>query len=86
MTLTGTVWASIGPSPIAQGGRQDNGLVSAIAINPDDSNVIYIGTAGGGVWRTKNALANSPRWEYLSGSFAINAIGSITIDPTDKSI
>jgi hypothetical protein len=48
MSITGTVWAPIGPSPIA-GNRQDNGLVSAIAVNPNDPNVIYIGTAGGGV-------------------------------------
>lgn len=48
MTLTGTVWAPVGPSPIV-GQRQDNGLVTAIAINPNDSKVIYLGTAGGGV-------------------------------------
>jgi hypothetical protein len=44
---------------------------------------MWIGPAGGGIWRTKNALTGNPSWEYLSGSFAINAIGSITVDPTD---
>ena len=29
-----------------------NGLTTAIAINPNNSNMIYQGTAGGGVWRS----------------------------------
>src|SRR5215469_13184632 len=52
MSLNGTVWAARGPSPMGEGSRQDNGLVSAIAINPNDPSVIYQGTAGGGVWRS----------------------------------
>jgi hypothetical protein len=39
--------------------------------------------AGGGVWRTKNALDGQPSWTYLSSSFAINAVGSIVADPND---
>jgi hypothetical protein len=46
---------------------------------------LWVAPAGGGIWRTKNALTGTPSWEYLSGSFAINAIGSITLDPTDSS-
>jgi hypothetical protein len=46
---------------------------------------MWITPAGGGVWRTNNALARHPRWEYLSGSFGINSIGTITIDPNDSS-
>jgi hypothetical protein len=62
--------------------------INAMAIEPGCRRGhcrMWIGPAGGGIWRTRNALANSPRWEYVSGSFAINAIGSITLDPTDKS-
>src|SRR6266545_5153768 len=44
---------------------------------------MWITPAGGGVWRTDNALAPHPNWEYLSGSFGINSVGSITIDPND---
>lgn len=54
MSLNGTVWTPIGPSPIAEGSTNDNGLVSAIAINPNNPNVIYMGTVGGGVWRTND--------------------------------
>ena len=55
MTLTGTVWAPIGPSPMKENGNQDNGLVTAIAVNPNNTNVIYLGTAQGGVWRSDDA-------------------------------
>ena len=54
MSLNGTVWAPIGPSPIAENGTQDNGLVSAIAINPNNPNIMYMGTAGGGLWRSND--------------------------------
>ncbi len=40
MTIRGSVWLPIGPSPIAQAGRQDNGLTSAIAVNPNNPNII----------------------------------------------
>ena len=54
MSLNGTVWAPIGPSPIDQGAISANGQVTAIAVNPNNSNIIYIGTAWGGVWLTRD--------------------------------
>lgn len=86
MTLTGTVWAPIGPSPISQGGRQDNGLTTAIAINPSNGNVIYQGTAGGGVWRT---LDGGATWTPIFDrqiALGIGEPGAIAIDPSDSSI
>ncbi|HST09924.1 MAG TPA: hypothetical protein VLL05_06090, partial [Terriglobales bacterium] len=35
------------------------------------------------VWRTDDALKPYPAWKYLSGSFGINAVSSITLDPND---
>jgi hypothetical protein len=29
---------------------------------------VWIGAAGGGVWRTTNALAGTPSWTFVSGS------------------
>ena len=46
---------------------------------------MWITPAGGGVWRTENALARHPKWRYLGGSFGINAAGTISIDPNDPS-
>ncbi len=51
---------------------------------------IYITPAGGGLWKTKNALAGNAQWEYLGGPLGINAAGSVTIDnandPTGETI
>ena len=44
---------------------------------------LYVGAAGGGVWRTDNALSNSPTWTFVSDSFGTNAIGSLLVDPSD---
>jgi hypothetical protein len=52
----------------------------------DDSGrcTLYVAAAGGGVWRTENAL-NDPDWKFVSGSFGTNAIGSLLLDPKDRS-
>ena len=86
MSLVGTVWTPIGPSPIAQSGRQDNGLTSAIAINPNNGNIIYQGTAGGGAWRT---LDGGVTWTPIFDRQIALGIGEpagIAIDPTDTSV
>ena len=44
---------------------------------------MWIGPAGGGIWRTENALADEPSWRYVSGSYGINSIGAIALDPND---
>ena len=56
-SVVGTVWKPIGPSPIQQGTSQVNGRVSAIAVSPNNPNLIYVGASGGGVWRSTNAGA-----------------------------
>jgi hypothetical protein len=45
---------------------------------------VYVTPAGGGVWRTDDALAAHPSWKYLGGPLGINAAGSVTIDPNDS--
>ena len=41
---------------------------------------LWVGAAGGGVWRTNKALVANPNWTFISGSFATNAIGTLTAD------
>src|ERR1700758_5443371 len=89
-------WTSIGPS-VAQYpavlGRTGaayvaSGRVSAMAIENNchrEHCRLYVGAAGGGIWRTNNALSDHPRWTQISDSFATNAIGAITIAPADPS-
>jgi hypothetical protein len=62
------------------------GRTTALAISPvcvPGNCRLWATPAGGGVWRTDDALKSVPVWKYLSGSFEINAVGSIALDPND---
>lgn len=75
------------------------GRVTAMALAPFCSPFycrLYVAAAGGGVWRTDDALqvighhgpscsTPAPTWTFLTGSFGTNAIGSLLIDPKDWS-
>jgi hypothetical protein len=95
---SGGSWRLIGPSRSVQPGVLNGlgdgaqvvtaGRVTAMAIGPSCTNrncTIYVAAAGGGVWRTRNGLAGNPDWQFLSGSFGTNALGSLLIDPNDTS-
>src|SRR5450755_430106 len=89
MSLNGTVWKPIGPSPIDQGSITANGQVTAIAVNPNNSNIIFIGTAWGGVWRTRDGGATQPTWTPIfdrAPALGIGEPGAIAIDPTNTDI
>ncbi len=49
----------------------------------DGDCTLFVGAAGGGVWRTDNALAKNPNWKQVSADIPTNAIGSIAVDPND---
>lgn len=83
MSLNGTVWAPIGPSPMNEGVSNDNGLVTAIAVNPNNTKVMYLGSAQGGVWRSADG-GNS--WTPLFDRQLALGIGEpagVAIDPND---
>jgi photosystem II stability/assembly factor-like uncharacterized protein len=85
MSLKGTVWAPIGPSPL-QGNIDVNGQVTSIAVSPSNRNVIYIGTAWGGIWRTQDGGNNwTPLFDHAP-SLGIGEPAAIAIDPIDTSI
>ena len=65
-----------------------SGRTTALAIDPNCSHThcrMWIFAAGGGVWRTKNALSSPPVWRFLSDDFGIQSGSSIAIDPNDPS-
>jgi hypothetical protein len=67
---------------------QWSGRVTALAVDPKckpQECTLYVGAAGGGVWRSKNALAPTPAWKQISAGTPTNAIGSIAVDPNDPS-
>ena len=83
----GPTWTAIGPAPIPNGQTTPtnpvSGRVTAIAVDPTDANVVYVGTANGGVWRSKNGGTS---WTPLMDDAESLAIGSLAIPPSDNSI
>src|SRR5919199_1900405 len=66
---------------------QWSGRVTALAIDPkcgSDGCKLYVAAAGGGLWKTNDALAPTPNWKQISdGEIPSTAIGSLYLDPTD---
>lgn len=75
------VWREIGASSMRMGnwvmGRV-SGRINAIAPHPDDDDIVYVGTANGGVWKTLNG---GKSWTPIFERVASQSIGSIYIDP-----
>ena len=69
-------WRSIGPNNI--GGR-----TLAIAIDPVQTDIIYAGSASGGLWKSTTAGRGASAWQYVSTGFPVLGVGSIAIDTSD---
>lgn len=72
---SGMEYRSIGPF---RGGRA--GTVAGVANNP---NLYYMGTAGGGVWKTTDA---GNTWHCISDGFFGGSIGAVTVSESDPNI
>ncbi|MBZ5506797.1 MAG: Ig-like domain repeat protein [Acidobacteriia bacterium] len=77
-------WTALGPAPIPNGQTSPSevavsGRVTAIAVDPTDANIVYAGTAQGGVYRSLDGGAS---WTPLLDTAQSLAIGAITIDPS----
>lgn len=86
MSIVGTVWSPRGPSPLSTGSRDDNGLTTAIAVHPSDRQIVYIGTAGGGVWKSGDG---GQTWRALfdrQDSLGIGEPLGLALDPNDADV
>jgi hypothetical protein len=64
-----------------------SGRITALAIGNQCTLAlcrVWVGAAGGGIWRTENALGSpgTQNWQFMSGSFGTNAIGTLTYTPS----
>lgn len=82
-------WVSLGPSHAdddfnaAEYHSIDSGRLRGIVPHPSDPNLLYLATAGGGVWKTFDAGAS---WEPLTDGLGSLAVGSIALDPANPDI
>ena len=88
-SITGTVWKPLGPSPIVEDGCcisptvtfAANGRVNSIAADPTNSNVLYLGSAGGGVWKTVDGGAHWKPMTDQEVSLGIGTAHALVVDP-----
>jgi photosystem II stability/assembly factor-like uncharacterized protein len=79
---TGPSWAPIKPPASASGG-----LITAIAVQNDNSNVVYVGHQTGLVYKSTNATADAPTWTRIGdGTLPARDVLGITIDPTNANV
>jgi archaellum component FlaF (FlaF/FlaG flagellin family) len=90
-------WTSIGPSAVATSSYGlISGRITSIAVDPSDSsgNTVYVGSTGGGVWKSTNAAgqASSVAFVPLTDTLPISSgcstpplaslsIGALTVQP-----
>ena len=95
LSLSTSGFTSLGPAPLRMTGcsgcydyTKTQARVNAIAIDPttttNGSIVAYIGSVGGGVWKTTNCCSTTSTWTLLTDDPLINttAIDTIAIDPS----
>ena len=77
-------WVSLGPTPGAyfNYGNISSRIVSG-TFDPSNPNIIYIGPANGGVWKSSDAGIT---WIPLTDQQVSLSMGAIEIDPTNTSI
>jgi hypothetical protein len=75
-SIQSPTWTPLGPGNV--GGR-----VLAFAVDPGNSNILYAGAAGGGVWKS---LDMGVSWAPTSDAMANLAVASLAIDPTNSQV
>ncbi len=69
----------------AQGPWNTAGRTLALALNPQDNQTVYLGSASGGLWRSRN-LGQGVSWEHMDTGFPVLAISAIAFAPQDSSV
>src|SRR5436190_879467 len=85
-------WQPEGPGPITGGqvagilNQPVTGAIAAVATDPGHSNIVYIGSVGGGVWKTENATDPNPHWVTHTDQFPSLSITALALDPSSPQI
>ncbi len=72
-------WESLGPKNI--GGR-----TLCLAVNPLDTNILWAGSASGGLWRSVSAGRGETAWQRIETGFPLLGVASIALDPSNPNI
>ncbi|MEM7085984.1 MAG: T9SS type A sorting domain-containing protein [Bacteroidota bacterium] len=72
-------WESLGPENI--GGRTLD-----LAFHPTDPDIIFAGSASGGLWKTTTQGVGRFAWEYVPTGFPVLGVASVAIDQNNPNI
>ncbi len=73
-SLPNADWQAIGP-------KNFGGRTLCLAFHPSNHDIIYAGSAGGGLWKTETAGAGVNAWELVETGFPILGVPAIAINP-----
>lgn len=89
-------WTWFGPQPLDATGTTNNayqygnvvGRINAIAFDPNNAAVAYVGQPVGGLWKTTNCCSAATTWTQLwyDETFPNNSVGAIAVDPTNSNV
>lgn len=77
-SLPAAEWEAIGPKNI--GGR-----TLCLAFHPTNPDILYMGSAGGGLWKSESAGSGVNAWEIVETGFPILGVPVIAINPQNPS-
>jgi Calx-beta domain len=83
---SGGAWTPVGPFTLPNGVGSNgptSGRVTAIAVDPSNSQKVYLGTAQGGVWRS---LDGGTTWISIFDNAQTMAIGALAVAPSNPTI
>ena len=72
-------WVELGPMNFS-------GRVLSIGFHPTNANVMWVGSASGGLWKTTTGGTGGPggiSWSYVPTGFPVLGVGSIAVNPSN---
>ena len=93
LAQSGEIWLPLGPTAVlSQNYGLVTGRITALGLDPSDAsgNTLYVGTTGGGLWKSENAAASSnvsftPLTDNLTAMIGVGnasiSIGALTVQP-----
>ncbi|HWD38124.1 MAG TPA: hypothetical protein VG944_04695, partial [Fimbriimonas sp.] len=74
--LTGDSWVELGPTNVS-------GRCRALITDPTNSSLLFMGAAGGGVWKSTDAGAT---WTSVADTLKSMAVNCLTMDPANHNV
>lgn len=80
--VTHGIWTTVSPTNFNTS-EPLNGRLNCIAVHPSNNDVIYVGAALSGLWKTTNG---GTTWTCLTDGLPVIGVSSIAIHPTNPSV